>query len=97
MVVVFVGYISGNTAVCAVLLFGPAGADFDLAGSSIGAVTDDEMIAKLVHALLLDVGLVESDGTSGSGSAVMYDDVVPAFGETGHAPRSAAGGGGPVG
>ena len=89
MIVVFVSDISGDTAVCTMFLLGPAGTDLDLADRRVGTVADDEMVAKFVHALLLDVGLVESDGTAGSSSAVVDDDVVPAVGKIGDTPWSA--------
>ena len=80
--VVFVGGISGNPAMSAVLLLSPPGTDLDSSVWGIRAIADDEMITQFVHASATDVfwasvGSAEPFGSSDSCGAVVNDDVLP--------------------
>ncbi len=82
VLVVFVGGVSGNSAMSAVLLLFPPGTDLDFSVWRIRAVANDEMITQLVHAsapevFWASVSSVEPFGSSGGGGAVMNDDVLP--------------------
>ena len=81
--VVFVGDVSRDSAMSAVLLLSPPGTYFDFSVRGVGSVANDEMITQLVHSpapevFWTSVGSVEPFGSSGGCGAVVNDDVLPA-------------------
>ena len=89
--VVFVGNVSWDPAMSAVLLLSPPGTDLDFSIACVCAIADDEMITQLVHAsatavFWASVGSVEPFGPSGGCGAVVNDDVLPAVLQISHCP-----------